>query len=347
MTTPPATGIDRFKQRLRGELLTALYTERLPVAPVASRPRPRRLRRLRRLPRPAVVASAAALLAAAIVAVTALAPGGPSIGASAEAASLLSRAAINATDPVLGPRQYLLVTERGMHLGVTQLRDGRYITLRSRGLTQTWIPADPSRQWVRRTTTGPETFLTSEDQRAVQAENGVTKPSVELRRARNGEFYGPVAPSWQTPTRAFIASLPRQPGALLRRIYHDSRGQGSSRDGEALVYVGDLLASAGMVPADLRAALFQAATRIPGIQVTERRANLDGRTGVAVGRYESRTGVRQELIFDPDTGQFIGEREVDVNSRSVAPQAVAPAVVWPDHILSWTSVRATVVDRAP
>jgi hypothetical protein len=58
-----------------------------------------------------------------------------------------------------------------------------------------------------------------------------------------------------------------------------------------------------------RAALFRAATKIPGVDVVEGRADLDGRKGVAVGRYEPENGTRQEVIFDPDSSEVIGERE--------------------------------------
>jgi hypothetical protein len=308
----------------------------------------------RLVPRHPVAGAMVALLAAGILVLAGLTPGGRPLGASAEATTLLSRAAVNATDPVVGPRQYLLVTERGVFQGgVCHIQDGsrggRYITVRRSGLTKTWIPGDPSKPWVRRGTNEPDRFMSPEDARAARAGGcGGTEPSSELERAHDGEWHdrhGPRAPSWQTPTPAFLAGLPHDPRALLERIYRDSRGQGPSRQGEALVFIADVLrAGAGIVPADLRAALFKAATRIPGVQVIDKRANLDGRTGVSVGRYEPKTRMRQELIFDPETGQVIGEREVNLNRRSAPGD---PAVVWPDHITSWTSVQVTVVDQAP
>ena len=45
---------------------------------------------------------------------------------------------------------------------------------------------------------------------------------------------------------------------------------GSSVDGEVIVYVADVLRS-GLVPADLRAALFQVLKAVPGADVTETR----------------------------------------------------------------------------
>jgi hypothetical protein len=73
------------------------------------------------------------------------------------------------------------------------------------------------------------------------------------------------------------------------------------------------------VPGDLRAALFQTAALIPGVELFDDQANRNGQTGVAVGRYEAGWGTRQEIIFDPDTGLSIGEREVPVDEGSGQP----------------------------
>ena len=321
---PPAR--DKVLAQARGRLLERA-AERKPVAGT----RPRRRRRLAL--GLAAVAVAAGLVVAGPVGLDVLAPDGRSLGATAEAASLLGRAAINARDPVVGPTQYLKVTSRGVHLGISPLADGRDVRYYTSDLSEVWIPADPSRPWVLRRTTEPYRFLSAEDERALRAEGQVPR-SVELLRATDGAFYGPVQDSWQTPTRHFLAGLPRDPDALLRRIYRDSKGQGPSKHGEALVYIADVLRS-GLVPADLRAALFRAATNIPGVEVVATRANLEGREGVAVGRYERKNGIRQEIIFDPDTGEVIGER-----------QTLSGADL-PKDLFSSTSVRTRVVDQAP
>jgi hypothetical protein len=183
--------------------------------------------------------------------------------------------AINARDPVVGPTQYLKVTSRGVHISIVELSDRRRVHYYTSDLMEVWIPGDPSRPWVLRRTTEPYRFPSAADERALRAEGAVSPRSVELLRARDGAFYGPVQGSWQTPTRQFLAGLPRDPEGLLRRIYRDSKGQGPSKDGEALVYIADVVRS-GIVPADLRAALFRAATSIPGVGVVEGRANLEG-----------------------------------------------------------------------
>ncbi|HEU4899799.1 MAG TPA: CU044_5270 family protein [Actinomycetota bacterium] len=292
-------------------------------------------RRRRRLALALGAVVVAAGLLAAPIGLDIVAPDGRSLGATAEAAGLLNRAAINARDPVIGPAQYLKVTSRGVHMSVTELADRRRAHYYESDLMEIWIPGDPSRPWVLRRTTEPYRFPSAADERALRAAGALSSRRVELLRARDGAFYGPVQGSWQTPTRQFLAELPHDPDRLLRRVYRDSTGQGPSPDGEALVYVADVLRS-GIVPADLRAALFRAATRIPGVGVVENRANLDGRRGVAVGRDEPEDGTRQEIIFDPDSGEVIGEREVNVSAAEL-----------PKGMLSSTSVRTRVVDEAP
>jgi hypothetical protein len=115
---------------------------------------------------------------------------------------------------------------------------------------------------------------------------------------------------------------------------HDA---GPSRDGEALVLIADVLRS-GIVPGDLRAALFRAAALIPGVEVVDRQANLNGEVGVAVGRYEPNSGDRQEIIFNPETGMVIGEREVRVDPG----HPLSPA----GSLISWTAVTTDVVPAA-
>ena len=69
----------------------------------------------------------------------------------------------------------------------------------------------------------------------------------------------------------------------------------------------DLLRS-GLVPADLRAALYRVLGKVPGLEITEQVANLDGKKGTAYGISDD--GTRHDVIIDPATGQFIGERQI-------------------------------------
>lgn len=104
-----------------------------------------------------------------------------------------------------------------------------------------------------------------------------------------GTSTAPVAPPGKVPRQRSCPVCNATPQKLLTKIYKDTEGAGVSKDGEALVAIADVL-RCGFVPADLRAALFQAATGSPGVDMTSEQANLDGRRGVAVGRDERSNG---------------------------------------------------------
>ena len=96
---------------------------------------------------------------------------------------------------------------------------------------------------------------------------------------------------------------------------------------------------AGVAPADVRAALYEAAAGIPGVEITEQVANLEGSTGISIGRVESADNSRQDLIIDRQTGALIGEREVALKDEGWGFPAGTTT--------SFTAVRTSVVDSAP
>jgi hypothetical protein len=157
---PPPAG-DDVLPRARGQLL-----ERAAGRKPAARTQPRRRHRL--AADLGAVAGAAGLLLAAPIGLDILAPDGRSLGATAEAASLLNRAAINARDPVIGPAQYLKVTSRGVHINITELADRRRVHYYTSDLIEVWIPTDPSRPWVLRRTTEPHPFPSAAEERALR-----------------------------------------------------------------------------------------------------------------------------------------------------------------------------------
>jgi hypothetical protein len=75
------------------------------------------------------------------------------------------------------------------------------------------------------------------------------------------------------------------------------------------------------LPAELRSALYQALTRLDGIELTGEVSDLAGRRGVGVtmGPLEEELMPRRTvLIFDPTSGRLLGSRSVlaaDVPSR--------------------------------
>lgn len=262
-------------------------------------------------------------------------------GATPAAAALLGRAAdaaIGARDSVVGPDQYLHITTDAVTATSNQLPDGTVLSWLNRAVDEQWVPGDPSKNWVqRRGPAVPYRFFTPDGQdRARRLGLLPLAGAPEVTRSRDGAFFGPITPTWQTPTAAFLASLPRDPAQLLGRIRHDAGDSGPSRDGEALVTISDVLRS-GVVPADLRAALFRTAQLVPGVRVVDTATTLDGRAGVAVGRDEGHS-YRQDIIFDPQTGQVVGGREVALEAFGDMPAGT---------VYDFTAVRTDVVSTAP
>jgi hypothetical protein len=107
-------------------------------------------------------------------------------------------------------------------------------------------------------------------------------------------------------------SLPTAPGAMLRYLFRTRAGD-NPPPVESFIHAGDLLRQDYLLPAE-RAALFRALERIRGVSLVQHTVNLTGRTGIAV--QQTYHGISQQLIFDPRSYTFIGEREVAVSASS-------------------------------
>ena len=184
-----------------------------------------------------------------------------------------------------------------------------------------YMPADPEAEWVLYRDWGNMVGV-------------LTGESVETTRAVNGRFYGPES-SW---VNVDYAVIPLDGAAAYEWIDAQYNGGSASRNEDNFVRVMDILRS-GLVPAPQRAALLEALARIPGVTATDNVANLDGVTGVAIGRNELlRAGERQEVIIDPDTGLIIGERAM--SGVSLFGWGV-------NQEMSLTAIETSVVDKAP
>lgn len=265
-------------------------------------------------------------------------------GAEPAAAEVLHSAAlatIENSDPVLSAGQYLRVDTAAVYGNTTQLPDATTVSYLTITHDQLYVPADRSDDWVwvrglrePYETFGPESAQVAEEQWAgVVAERGADYK--EVLRAPKGAFYS--YENLHSPDR--LAALPRDPYLLLNHIYKTTIGQGNSADGQALVWITDTLRF-GAVPAELRAALYNAAAMIPGVEITQQRANLNGTNGIAIGRLEEANGIRQDLIIDPGTGQLIGERQVLTHGDDQSGFPVGTAI-------SWTAITTEVVNAAP
>ena len=286
--------------------------------------------------------AAAAALIAALVAVDVVGSG-ERPGATAEAAEVLNDAAaatIITSDPVLAPGQYLPIDTEEVDTTATVTPEGEeFAWLTSRG-HQIYIPADRTGEWVwTRAPSKPVQFFDDASRQEAERVGALTTSgSTELERAPGGKFSG-VEQSvlFEVPLGQAVENAPRDPRKLLDVLYEGGAGGGRTQDEEALVRIAETLRT-GAIPADLRAALYQAAALIPGVTVVDREATLDGRTGVSLGIGSPEQGFREEIIIDPDTGLMIGERSVVLKDGNIFPAGTA---------VGWTAVTTSVVDSAP
>ncbi|GAB3431432.1 CU044_5270 family protein [Actinophytocola sediminis] len=287
----------------------------LPLAPQgkarALRSPPRRL-----LPLIASAATVTALAAGVLVARTGSDPATP----TAEAGLTAAADKLPADDEPLRPGQYRYLTTHGWHqagnmtIGDGGMAEDLEVTFLVEERRQLWIPADPTEQCLLRGTSGENfIWLVGDEEKA--GELGIETPQRKTfeHRVPCGDF---ADGWWQQPSTDFLAALPRDPDALYDRLRRDTEGRGADPDLEVLVYVTDALRT-GLVPADLRAALYRALAKVPGLEVTEQVANLDGREGTAYGITVD--GERTDVIVDPVTGQYLGERRIDLDGRDGIP----------------------------
>ncbi|QMU75823.1 hypothetical protein GXW83_08780 [Streptacidiphilus sp. PB12-B1b] len=124
-------------------------------------------------------------------------------------------------------------------------------------------------------------------------------------------------PSIQTPTYAYLATLPTDPHALLKLIYAQAQGKGHTPDDEAFVAIGDALGGTA-APAAVSAAFYRAAALIPGTELVPDAVDTLGRKGVGVAREDS-FGVRTEWIFDAKTHAFLASESVQAVDSATVP----------------------------
>jgi hypothetical protein len=277
----------------------------------------------------------AGALTAALVASNVLGLAGWRGGADPAAASVLESAAVatlEVSDPVVGPGQYLLIQTHAVYSSSTGDGNDGIISYLDGYRDELYVPQNRDDDWVwmRHAREPVQTFGAASEAFAAHMRDLYED---ELLRAPGGRFYG----GSPTEISGDYEALPRDPHQLLNAIYVKTLTQGQSRDGAALDWITDVLRH-GTVPADRRAALYKAAAQIPGVTITEQQATLDGTTGIAIGRVETSTNVRHDIVLDPATGQFIGEREISLVATNGLPAGTSSES---------TTVRTSVVDAAP
>jgi hypothetical protein len=237
-----------------------------------------------------------ALAAGAAIALVVLASGGRGTS-SAAAATLEKVARVAGVQHQLVPKrgQFLYTKSVNAYLNTTVPASGAAYNVLVPHVREIWLGPTGGRLYE---TSGKPRFLTAAD-RANWIADG--RPSLT------------EGPSENELPPARRLDLSSDPDTLYKRLEHEAAGHGSSLAGEMFTLVGDSLRETSATPAQ-RAALYQVAARIPGVELIGRVRDSAGRPGVAVAREDD--GVRSTLIFDPQTSALLSEEEVALAGNS-------------------------------
>jgi hypothetical protein len=146
----------------------------------------------------------------------------------------------------------------------------------------------------------------------------------------------PPADSGDLPPRKPL-DLPTDPDELYQTLHDKAVGNSNGAESEMVTEIGDALREQDASPA-LRAALYEVASRIPGIELIGPVTDRIGRHGIAVAYSSHPSDEQHVLIFDPKTSMLLGEEyhELAGNDYGYPPGTVTGYA---------TYVRTGVVDR--
>jgi hypothetical protein len=313
---------------------------RLQDAAAGQRVRSRQWRR--RTVRRVAVTATAVFVAAALFANV------PMLGvtsASAAAAAVLHEAAENAshrTNPAALAGKFVYLREHGFTLtsGGFARRDGNPIPLPSYLSDlryESWSATDGRATGrVIRIDDSSVRFFSPAQKSAYQRVAGDLPTQSKLDQP-----LPPYEGSIGNPTAQTLAALPTDPTALLFIVYKEALGRGHSIHQEALEVIAGLLGHGdAMLSPQVRSALFEAAARIPGVTVTADVVNIDGVTGVAIGRLDETDGQRPEIIVDPKTSRVIGRRTILVDPKAFTAYPIPAGTV-----VGLSATTSAIVDR--
>jgi hypothetical protein len=241
----------------------------------------------------APLTAAAALALALIIGVP-----GSGEGSSGAVGALDSVAAAAAAEPPAGDLPYLFLKTRSLTVDTT-IADGEAWSVFDAELREEWTSSDGSGHV--RTETQPPAFVGPGDRAAWEAAGSPNFLS-------NG-FAGSSSEK-DIPTGGFedASDLPTDSGHLAKQLRHEAEESNSSAPLAArmLELIAEDLRNPAVTP-EQRAALYEAAQEIPGIEYLGGASDPTGRPGVAVGIHSSYSGgpTTYSLIFDPASTEVL------------------------------------------
>ncbi|QUQ66393.1 CU044_5270 family protein [Kutzneria sp. CA-103260] len=299
------------------------------------------------------LAAAASVAVATGVSATFLS-GGPAPQASAAAVQRLEQASSGSAEVTVGPGQYFYLSIHSWGLDAVQTKSGKYLDVMQENVSDLWIPANRSDVWLMRSQdSGRHTWIVGNDELAkAEGDGWILEPGKPTeRQGPCADWDGHQIPTlggspddgkpcdqrignWYEPTPRFIAELPTDPAKLYDRLRADNKQGGK---GDMLKMAAGVLSS-GDASREVRSTVYRALMLMPGLDVTDNAANLDGQRGVALGAVDGT--LRQEIVIDPDSGSYIGNRSTTLAAGTEAWQGVPAGTV-----VEFTSVRTAVATK--
>ncbi|GAA2854104.1 hypothetical protein GCM10010517_12110 [Streptosporangium fragile] len=251
--------------------------------------------------------------------------------AAVSASEVLDRAARAAAKTDLDPRddQFVKVESETMYGAFGEDDDRNETRYLYRTRRAIWLSADGTKNGVLRVEyLEPRAYPGWPIPEAAYEQTGVaTMPLVSCK----------TTPEYARTDYAALKKLPTDAEGMRAHLYTGERG-GNSRDEAAFTAAGHMLRETYLPPAQ-RAALFKAVGTIPGVDVSENAEDAAGRRGIGVGRV-GLDGVRKDLLFDPETYEFLGERGIVVDEKAArAPKG--------SLVASTAQLSVTVADELP
>ena len=256
----------------------------------------------------AAAGAGAAVFGAAAVLLIALSSGpGGTPGAAAHV--LRQAASVAASRPGQAPPQegqYVYTKSKGADLSLHPVRGG---------LGGVLIPS------VRQSWIGPDGSGRTREIRGRSRSIAPPHRAVGSQRGHRviDHLYGPGQLSYLD-----LSHLPTDFDALRQLIEERKVEGGPPGDTETFAIISDMLRES-YAPPKLRAALYEIASQLPGVELLGRVRDPVGREGVAVAYPQN--GVRQELIFNPNTSILLGVRDVLVDPATAELRAPPGTVV--------------------
>jgi hypothetical protein len=262
------------------------------------------------------VAAATAIALAILVSL----PGGVGDHRAVAALDRVADTAASRPRPALD-RPYLYLKTRSTSLERAKARGGSWRVYRS----------EVRGEWVGERTSGrvrvvelPPRFIDPADRAAWRAAGGPRfqawtyySPSIFNGAHRPVVRSIPPGTSEDDLSDKAVLALPTEPAALLRRLLPSARAlpKRAPIAARMLEAIGGVLRNPAATP-ELRAALYEAVKRIPGIEYLGEASDEIGRRGVAVGLTSSSSGnrLRYSLIFNPRTSEVLATEHEALDS---------------------------------